>query len=336
MRALVWTGPDRLELQERPPRPPGPREALVRVKAAGISATDLQLMNGRLPFAKPPKVLGHEIAGVVEASPVKEWIDRRVIVNPVTGCGRCAHCKADRKVLCDKAGKLGTTGGDGGYAEYVTVPVANLLPLPDSLSFEAGALVEPLECTLGAFERAQVRPGETVLVFGSGPAGLLFVQLARSRECRLIMLVGGGKAKLAAGAALGATYAWSHENSFLQDLVLSYTSGDGPDLAIEASGADPAVSQAFSWVRKGGRVVLFGLSGSFGKNIPSDTIVTKDLSVGSGIGSPDHWARAIELASTGKVDVASLVTHRFPLDQADLAVAAARDLDASIQVVLTP
>jgi L-iditol 2-dehydrogenase len=336
MRALVWSGPDRLELQERPQRPPGPKEALVRVKAAGISATDLQLMDGRLSIAKPPRVLGNEIAGVVEASPVKEWGGRRVIVDPVTGCGRCAYCKTDRKALCDKGTALGTTGGDGGYAEFVTVPVANLLPLPDSLSFEAGALAWPLDCAMGAFERAQPSATDTVLVFGSGPAGLLFVQLARLRECKLIMLVGGGKAKLAAGPALGATHVWSHENRFLQDLVLSYTSGDGPDLAIETSGADPAVSQAFSWVRKGGRVVLYGLSGSFAKSIPSDTIVTKDLSVVTGGGSPAHGAKALELASAGKVDLAALVTHRFPLEKASEAVAAARDGDVSVKVVLTP
>ena len=336
MRALVWSGSDHLELQERPPRPPGPKEALVRIRAAGISAIDLHLMSGRLSIAKPPKVLGHEIAGVVEDSPQEGWVGRRVIVDPAIGCGKCAFCKADRKKLCDRGGELGATGGDGGYAECVTVPVANLLPLPDSLSFEAGALVEALDGALGAFERAQPRAEDTVLVFGSGPAGLLFVQLARARQCKLIMVIGGGKARLAAGPPLGATHAWSHENGFLQDLVLNYTSGDGPDLVIEASGVDPAVSQAFSWVRKGGRVILFGLSGSFGKNIPSDTIVTKDLTVVTGIGSPAHWAKAIELASMGRIDLASLVTHRFPLEKADQAVAAARDGDASIRVVFTP
>ncbi len=331
MRALVGSGPNRLELQERPQRPPGPKEALVRVKAAAIGAADL-----RLPLAKPPRIPGHEMAGVVEASPQKEWIGRRVIVDPVIGCGRCSHCKADRKQLCDRGGELGSTGGDGGFAEYVTVPIGNLLALPDSLSFEAGALVGPLNCALGAFERAQPRATDSVLVFGSGPAGLIFVQLARARGCKLIMLVGGGKARLAAGPALGAGYVWNHANTMLQDLVLSYTTGAGPDLAIEASGADAAVGQAFSWVRKGGRVVLFGLSGSAGMNIPSDTIVTKDLAVVTGIGSPLLWNDAIALASTGKVDLASLVTHRFPLEKSEEALAAARDVDASIKVVLNP
>ncbi|HXX95108.1 MAG TPA: zinc-binding dehydrogenase [Planctomycetota bacterium] len=152
----------------------------------------------------------------------------------------------------------------------------------------------------------------------------------------MILLVGGGRARLALAPTLGATYAWSHESGFLQDLVLSYTLGLGPDLAIEASGADGAVAQAFSWVRRGGRVLLFGLSGAFAKNLSSDTIVTRDLTVGTGIGTPSQWGRAIELGSGGKVDLASLVTHRFPLEEADRALAAARDVDSSVKVVLTP
>jgi threonine dehydrogenase-like Zn-dependent dehydrogenase len=152
-----------------------------------------------------------------------------------------------------------------------------------------------------------------------------------------VSLLGGrGKDICAADPCLGSTYRWNHENAFLKDLLFSYTSGDGPDLAIEASGADSAVSQSFSWVRKGGRVVLYGLSGAFDKNIPSEAIVTKDLAVVTGIGSPVHWAKALELASTGKVDLAALVTHRFPLEKPDEAVAAARDGDVSIRVVLTP
>jgi len=137
MKALVMTN-GHLELQERPCRPPGWGEALVRVRAVGICATDLHLLDGSQRFERSPQVLGHEICGVVEGTGggvPSPWTGRRVIVDPVIGCGACPDCHAGRKLLCKSGGELGTTGGDGGYAEYVTVPAANLHHWPDALSF---------------------------------------------------------------------------------------------------------------------------------------------------------------------------------------------------------
>jgi threonine dehydrogenase-like Zn-dependent dehydrogenase len=338
MKALVIRD-GLLELQERPCRPAGWGEAVVRVHAVGICATDLHLLDGSQRFSRIPQVLGHEIAGVVESvgggvSP--DWVGSRVIVDPVIGCGICPYCHAGRKLLCKAGGELGTTGGDGGYAEYVTVPAANLYRWPEALSFEAGALMEPLNCTWGAFLKAQAQPAESVLIFGSGPAGLLFLALARTSGCAPVFVIGRGEVRLNLARRLGATETWVYRDSDLQDKVLQATGGNEPDIVVEASGANTAVGQAFDWVRPGGRVVLYGVSDAGQPNILSDRIVQKDLQVVAGIGSPLLWDRAVQLAAGGLIDLGSLVTHRFPLEKADEALTTARDGDRAIKVVLCP
>jgi len=338
MKALVIEA-GRLKLTELPLEPLDNGEVRVRVRAAGICATDLHILSGRIKFEKTPRILGHEIAGIVETigkgvSP--DWLGKKVIVDPVIGCGLCSWCHTGRKLLCRNGGELGTTGGDGGYAEYVTVPATNLYVLPDSLSFEAGALIEPLNCTYGAFFKAQPRPGESVLIFGSGPAGLLFLELARACGCGPILLVGGGAARLDLGRKLGASEVWGYRDGELADQVLRATNGEGPDIAIEASGADVAVRQAFDWVRRGGRVVLYGISGARTPNIPSDLIVTKDLTVVTGVGSPLLWNDAIRFAAARKIQLSPLVTHRFPLEEFESALSVAADSTRAIKVVLCP
>ncbi len=338
MKALVIKD-GHLELQERPCRPAGWGEALVRVRAVGICATDLHLLAGSQRFDRIPPVLGHEIAGVVESvggGVSSDWVTSRVIVDPVIGCGMCPYCHAGRKLLCKSGGELGTTGGDGGYAEYVTVPATNLYRWPETLSFEEGAIMEPLNCTWGAFLRARAQPGESVLIFGSGPAGLLFLALARTSGCTPVYVIGRGEVRLGLAQQFGATETWSYWDADLQKKVLQATGSRGPDIVVDASGADKAIGQAFEWVRPGGRVVLYGVSDTGRPNILSDRIVGKDLQVVAGIGSPLLWDRCVQLAASGLIDFHALVTHRFPLEKADEALTTARDGDRAIKVVLCP
>ncbi len=338
MKALVREE-NNLRLAEIPEPPLGDREARVLVRAAGICATDLHLLSGRISFEKMPRVLGHEIAGIVDSvgrDVPRELAGRRVIVDPVVGCGLCADCRAGRKLLCREGGELGTTGGDGGYAETVTVPAANLYTLPPGLSFEAGTLIEPLNCTYGAFLKAGPRPGQSVLILGSGPAGLLFVQLARAFGCTPVLLVGGGAPRLKLGSQLGAAEAWDYREPGIAERVREATDGEGAEIAVEASGSDEAVGHSFELARRGGRVVLYGISGAGRRNIASDLIVSKDLSVVTGIGSPLLWDEVIRLADGGGMDLASMVTHRFRLEEHAQALATAADVERSVKVVLTP
>jgi threonine dehydrogenase-like Zn-dependent dehydrogenase len=338
MKALIIQK-GHLKLEELPVRRLDNGAVRVRVRAAGICATDLHILSSRIKFERTPRILGHEVAGIVESvgkGVSADWAGKSVVVDPVIGCGTCYWCHSGRKLLCRNGGELGTTGGDGGYAEYVTVPATNLYVLPEQLTFEEGALLEPLNCTFGAFCKAQPRPGQSVLVFGSGPAGLLFVELAQACGCGPILLVGGGAARLDLGRKLGAAETWSYRDGELAGHVRRATNGEGPDIAIEAAGAHVAVQQAFDWVRPGGRVVLYGISGAPTPNIPSDLIVTKDLTVVTGIGSPLLWDEVIRFASAGKINLLSLVTHRFPLEDFENALSVAADSERAVKVMLCP
>jgi threonine dehydrogenase-like Zn-dependent dehydrogenase len=226
------------------------------------------------------------------------------------------------------------TGGDGGYAEYVNVPAANLYRLPTQLSFEEGALIEPLNCTYGAFVKALPHPGESVLIFGDGPAGLLFAQVAHAHGCGPILMVGGSRLRLELSCQLGVAESWDYRDPDVADGVLRATDGEGPDIAVEASGANDAVRQTFALVRRGGRVVLYGITGAHNANIPSDLIVAKDLIIVTGIGSPLLWDEVIALAASGSVDLKTLVTHRFALEEFESAIAVAADSEQSGKVVI--
>jgi threonine dehydrogenase-like Zn-dependent dehydrogenase len=286
-----------------------------------------------------PQVLGHEVAGVVDDVGLRvdaTWIGRRVVIDPVIGCGMCRFCRTGRKLLCRQGGELGTTGGDGGYAEYVTIPAANLYHLPSSISFEAGALMEPLNCTLGAFLKARVQPGESVVILGSGPAGLLFCQLARAAGGGNVHIVGRGTVRLDLARRFGATETWTYRDNDLEEKVRAAHRNAGPDVVIDASGADVAVRQALDWVEPGGRIVLYGISGSNQPNIRSDAIIEKELTVVTGIGAPLLWVQTIRAVESARIDLQAMVTARFALDQAEAALELARDGDRAAKVVLCP
>jgi threonine dehydrogenase-like Zn-dependent dehydrogenase len=339
MKALVIDKND-LKLENLAAGALSSKYARVRVRAAGICATDLHILSGKIKFDKAnARVLGHEVAGEVEtvgSEVCSDWIGKRVIVDPVIGCGECFMCRSGRKLLCRNGGELGTTGGDGGYAEYVSVPAANLYPIPELLSFDEGSLIEPLNCTYGAFLKASPRPGESVIVFGSGPAGLLFVQIARAFGCNPRLLVGGGAKRLERSRSLGATEIWDYRDPELSKHISDVTSGEGADMVVEASGTDTAVRYAFNMVRPGGRVVLYGISGAHNPNISSDLIVGKDLMVVTGIGAPLLWDAAITLACSGKIELRPMITHQFSLEDFSKALSVARNPDESIKVVFHP
>jgi threonine dehydrogenase-like Zn-dependent dehydrogenase len=316
MRALVWKETGEIEKDLAWPTPEiNDQEVLVRVRAAGVCMTDIHMVQGQLDFATPPWVLGHEISGVVErvGSEVKgRAIGDKVIVDPVVGCGSCHYCLTGKKYLCPHGGELGTTYGNGGYGQYVVVKPSNLYDLPPELSFEEGALMEPLNCTLGAVERVQNMVAADVIVFGPGPAGLLFVQLAKAYGALSVTLVGTRDDRLELGKRLGADKTINIRTSSLE-LELGNRRFD---VAIEASGNELALSNSFEFVSKGGTVLLYGLAGIKRPTINSDAIVSKDLTVVTCISAPLLWEKGIRLVQAGKVNVRDMITHTVSFDDA--------------------
>jgi threonine dehydrogenase-like Zn-dependent dehydrogenase len=316
MKALVWKETGKIEKDLAWPTPEiSNQEVLVRVQAAGVCMTDIHMLRGQLHFAVPPWILGHEMAGVIEqvGADIKGWAPgERVVIDPVVTCGSCHYCLIGKKYLCPSGGELGTTYGTGGYGQYVVVKPSNLYALPPELSFEEGALMEPLNCTLGAVDRVRDMVGADVIVFGPGPAGLLFVQLAKAYGALSVTLVGTRDEKLALGKQLGAdTTINIRTSSLAAELEHSQF-----DVAIEASGNEQAISDCFETVRKSGTVVLYGLSGAKHPTINSDTIVSKDLTVVTCISAPLLWEKGIRLVQAGKINVRNMITHTVSFDDA--------------------
>ena len=186
MKAAVWTDYHKVELQEVPVPEISSNEVLVKVHSAGVCATDLEVITGRFSYGKPPHILGHEIAGEIAAvgAAIKtRKVGERVVIETSIGCGTCRECKNGNRHLCSRMEEIGTAPHQGGYAQYVKAPEDNLILIPDNVSYDEAGIVESVVCPVGGLMRLGVHFGETVLVYGVGPAGIAFIQGAMANGC---------------------------------------------------------------------------------------------------------------------------------------------------------
>lgn len=325
MLAAIFYGPMDVRLEERPIPEPGPGEVLLQVAAATTCGTDLKTYRRGHPllFRHGPGGFGHEVAGIVAATGtgVKTCAEGdAVVVANSAPCLRCFYCRHGRYSLCEDLLLL-----NGAYAEYLLVPERivqqNLYHLPADTSFIAAALTEPLACALHGVDASEIVAGDTVVVIGSGPLGLLLVALAKLRGARVI-LTGRGEQRLLLGKHFGANHVIDVSSLSFQEqdaLVRAQTDGQrGADVVIEAVGSPETWTLAAAMTRPGGLVNFFG-------GCPSGTQVTletRPLHYGElttkGVfhHTPAYFAQALDLITGHHVDVEALVTARLPLASA--------------------
>ena len=318
----------------------GPGEVLMRVETSGICGTDL-LEWYRLH--KAPLVLGHEVAGVVAAvgKGVKRYrVGERICAAHHVPCNTCHYCLSGHHTVCDTLRR--TNFDPGGFAEYVRLPRINveqgIFPLPDGVSFEEGTFVEPLACVLRGQRLARLQPGQTVLVIGSGVAGLLHIQLARTSGADYIVATDIVDYRLEAARRLGADIA-VRAREYTLDCLRQATGGRLADLVVICSGATSAISQGLGSVERGGTVLFFAPTEP-GVSIPisvNDLFWRNETTLTSSYGgSPADYAAALGLIGTGKIRVREMITHRLGLAETGLGfqlVAQARD---SLKVIIEP
>jgi L-iditol 2-dehydrogenase len=317
-------GPRDLRVQEEERPVPGPGEALVRVEAVGLCGSDLHWYEeggiGGDPIRRPV-VPGHEMAGRTEDG-------RLVAIEPAIPCGDCPLCAEGHPNLCPAIRFSGHADVDGSAREWMAWPSRNLFPLPDGLTATDGAMLEPLGVAIHTVDLAHVRPGASVGVFGCGPIGLLCLQVAGAAGAsRLVATELPSRShRLRAAAALGAE-AFAAEDGGETAAMREAAGGRGLDVAIEAAGVQAAVDAAVESVRPGGRVVLAGIPAEERTSVRASTARRKGLTIAFVRRMKHTYPRAIALASAGRVDLRSLVTHRFPLAEAATAfeVAARRE-----------
>lgn len=328
MRKVIWRGREVLEFVqdgEGPPAVTKPDEVRLRITAAGVCGTDVHIIQGKVRFVEPPLVLGHEFAGVVEeCGPAVRRVKPgdRVKCDSVVGCGACPWCLRGATQFCPAGSEFGITR-DGAWCEWLVAPERNLHPLPETISDEVAAILD-VE-VFGALRKPGVAPGETIAVFGPGPAGLIAIQVARLLGAGTIILCGTRAERLAAGRELGADHTIRVDEQDPVDEIRRLTGGRGADLVFEAAGSRRAVLDALEAVRPQGKVVLYGVHGTPLGEFPIDRVVLKDLIVFGALADRTGWDELIEAVAAGRIDLARLITHAFPLEAAVEAYRAASD-----------
>ncbi len=321
MKALLLSEKGKLHLMEVEMPAISPGEALVRVRACGVCGSDLPRIFGDIAYFYP-LIPGHEFAGeVVEVAAAEHqtWLGKRVTVYPLIPCRKCPWCELGQYELCENYGYLGSRR-HGAFAEYVAVPVANLVPLPEEVSFPAGAVTEPAAVTFHALKRVNVSPGEGVVVFGLGPIGLLAGIWAKLSGARMLWGVDVDERKFPLAQAMGF-------DRVVHPAFLSRT--EAPEVVIEASGNGKALLDALSLVRKKGRVLLLGNQEHEVTLSPRDFsfILRKELlllgSWNSSFSQLDSdWKQVLDLEGSGRVSFLPLISHRISLEEAPSFLAA--------------
>ncbi len=335
MKAAVVYGKDDIRIEQYPTPKADAGDIVVKTSVSGICATDVKTLLGQGLPKNLPAILGHEVVGEVYElgeGTTGFSVGDRVAVYPIAVCGECYFCRNGRHNLCTKEFGLGH-GIDGGFAEYVRIPrqivkIGGVLPLPAGLSYEKAVLSEPLSCGLAALRANRVKPGDTVLIIGSGPMGLIHLKVSKWAGARVIMsdLI---DRRLDIAAKMGADHCINVSQTNLEEEVKRLTGGNGAEVVITSLGIPKVIEESLKLVRNGGVFNIFG-------GPPANQPITIDPRfvhygeiniTGSFASTPDDFSKALELIANGEIEVEDMISDRFSLDNMLDAVERAKKQD---------
>ncbi|MFF1257464.1 MULTISPECIES: NAD(P)-dependent alcohol dehydrogenase [unclassified Streptomyces] len=332
-RAAVLHAAEDLRFEDLPLRPLGSDDVLVAIDAVGVCGSDMHYFahgsNGR-NVLRQPTALGHEASGTVLATGASAAVTpgTRVAVEPAVGCGTCATCRSGRYNLCPTGTCFGSPPTHGTLATHLVVPERGVHRLPDSLPLELGALIEPLAVAVWAVRRAQVAFGDRVLITGAGPIGILCSQVARAAGAVEVVVTDVNDARLAQARKLGATRT---VNTARDDLDIT-----GMDRHLECSAHPAALWQGLHTLRPGGRATVVGQASPTVDGLPLAHLQRFEIDLVCAFRYAHAFPAAIALAADGSVDLAAVLTGRFPLDRAAEALRAPTLDPTHLKVVIRP
>ena len=340
MRVAMYYNNSDVRLEEMPVPEIGPGELLLKVEASGLCGSDVMEW---YRIQRAPMVLGHEVSGeVVQVGTGVEQYkegDRLVVTHHVP-CNACHWCLSGRHTDCDT---LHTTSFDpGGFAEYLRIPEINVnrgvFPIPDHVGYDEASITEPLACVYRGQRRANLQPGQNVLVLGSGLAGLIHINLARALGAGRIIATDMVDYRLDAARKLGADVTFSA----MEDVparLREANNGRLADLVIVCTGALPALQQALASVERGGTVLFFAPTAP-GVSLPvpiNDVFFRNDVTLTTTYaGAPADLATAMDMIASGRVQVGEMISHRLGLAEAGLGFKLTADAGDSLKVIIQP
>ena len=340
MRVAMYYNNHDVRLAELPAPEIGPGELLVKVEASGICGSDVMEW---YRIQKAPTVLGHEVAGTIVRAGA--GVDRfkegdRMVVTHHVPCNACHYCLSGHHTVCDTLRE--TSFEPGGFSEYLRVPAINVdrgvFAMPDGLSFEEASFAEPLACVYRGQRRAKIQPGQTVIVLGSGLAGLLHINLAQALGAGRIVATDMVPARLEAAKKLGADFTFLATDD-IPARLREVNDGRLAELVIVCTGAPPALRQGLDSVDRGGTVLFFaptepGVSISVSVNdlfFRNDATLTTTYA-----GAPADLATALEMIASGRVQVGQMISHRLGLEEAGLGFKLTAEAQSSLKVIIQP
>jgi L-iditol 2-dehydrogenase len=331
MKAQVLRGVNQLNYEEVPIPEIDSDEILVQVNVVGLCQSDIKKI--KYPLLEPPRIFGHETAGTIAriGAGVQDWqVGQRVVVMHHIPCMQCAHCENGSFSMCETYKNITTTAGftpsGGGFADFVKVPghiVRNggLIPIPDDVTFEQASFVEPTNCCLKAVKKAQIRSGQTVLITGAGPIGLMFIMLVKHFGGRAIAtdLL---PSRIEKAIAVGADAAFDARDPELAEKVQTMTDNLGVDVALIAVPSDRAFFQALDCTRKGGKILFFAeFPDEVEIPLNPNVLYRKEIDLmGSYSSAFPLQELSADLVFNKKIDVDALISDRYPLSELSRAV----------------
>jgi NADPH2:quinone reductase len=325
MRAVVIDAPGSIRLANVADPAPRSGEVLVRVDACGICGTDLHIIDGDSPLARYPIIPGHEFAGEVVAlgsnidqqngnGEASITVGSRVAIEPNLYCGHCEFCRTGHENLCLNYTALGVTTA-GAIAQYVSVPIGKAYALPDSISLREAALIEPVSCAVHGMHSLNPRSGDTFLIVGAGTMGLLLLQLALRGGASRLVMVDVNAQRLARAEMLGATRTYNDIKQALKDEPLGFS------CVIDATGVPAVVESAFMAVKRGGKLMVFGVAPHEGRiSLSPFRIYNDEITIIGSMAVLFSFQAALDLMDGGIINTEAMLTAALPLESFPAAI----------------
>jgi len=311
----IVSAPGKVEFQEKRLPELSPKEVLIGVKTSSICGSDLHIFKGKHPSAPLPVAIGHELSG--EVLRIGNGVSRlregdRVVVEPVITCGQCHFCQKGEYNLCTHI-SFQYRKGQGAFAPYFIASEDWVHQLPEGISYEEGALIEPLSVSLHAFKKGNLQPGHTVAIFGAGAIGLMLLLLIRLLEAGEVFIVDVQDFRLRKAKVFGASYILDNSKGEAVPKILEKTSHLGVDRVFEAVGLESTLVQSLKALKKGGSSIVVGIFEEQEIKIPVNLFIQKEISLTGSQGYCWDFQSALKLLEKGEIHLKEMITHVLPL-----------------------